>query len=97
MTPIDAFCTLQPQYHHLDALADNAKSQSRAEREAENPLPKSEARTINMAVKSTDEEDIDMGDMGRVLKTMREEEWQHLEWIDEKARPLGRRFYRGQR
>lgn len=64
-------------------MADNERVSSRAQREAENPTPESEARAVNMAVKSTDSEELDMGLMARDLREIHEEPWQQLEWIDE--------------
>jgi hypothetical protein len=76
---------LQPQYHHLDAISDNEKLSMRAQRDIENPPQESEARTVNMAVKSTEDDDLDMSDIGRTLRLMQEGRWQHLEWIDEEV------------
>ena len=52
-------------------------------RDAENPGPESEARVVNMAVKSTDSEELDMGHISKQLREIEEESWQRLEWIDE--------------
>ena len=74
---------LQPNFLHLDAVADTEKASSRAQREADNPAPESEARAVNMAAKSTDTEELDMSDIAKELREMQEEPWQRLEWIDE--------------
>ncbi|MCJ1477642.1 hypothetical protein MMC13_006315 [Lambiella insularis] len=83
LTRISAFCSLTPQFHHLDAITDNERVSHRIQREAENPTPESEARAVNMAVKSNDNEEIDMGQVARELRLIDEEPWQQLEWIDE--------------
>lgn len=40
---------------------------------------------MNMAVKSTEDEELDMSDMARTLREMQEEKWQRLEWVDEEV------------
>ena len=83
LTRVSAFCSLTPQFHHLDAITDNERASSRAQREADNPPPETEARAVNMAVKSTDNEELDMGQVAKELRDIDEEPWQELEWIDE--------------
>ncbi|MCJ1249852.1 hypothetical protein MMC30_007078 [Trapelia coarctata] len=83
LTRVSAFCSLTPQFHHLDAMTDNDRAFIRATRDAENPAPESEARVVNMAVKSTDSEELDMGQISKQLREIEEEPWQRLEWIDE--------------
>ncbi|MCJ1403513.1 hypothetical protein MMC11_006736 [Xylographa trunciseda] len=82
-TRVSAFCSLTPQFHHLDAMTDNERASTRALREAENPPPETEARAVNMAVKSNDNEELDMGQVAKELRDIDEEPWQELEWIDE--------------
>ena len=74
---------MTPQFHHLDAIVDNDRASTRAQREAENPPPETEARAVNMAVKSNDNEELDMGQVAKELRDIDEEPWQELEWIDE--------------
>ncbi|MCJ1288029.1 hypothetical protein MMC26_007382 [Xylographa opegraphella] len=83
LTRISAFCSLTPQFHHLDAIVDIERASTRAQREAENPPPETEARAVNMAVKSNDNEELDMGQVAKELRDIDEEPWQELEWIDE--------------
>ena len=85
LTRVSAFCSLSPQFHHLDALNEIERASSRAQREAENPAPESEARAVNMTVKSTDNEELDMGQVAKQLRDIEEEPWQHLEWVDEEV------------
>ena len=100
-------CALQPQLHHLDALADNERATRRAAaaaaaRDAEDggaAAPEPEARAVNLAIKGTDEEELDVGGVGTALRAMQEEKWEALEWVDEDvrlapARFLGRRLWR---
>jgi len=86
LTRISAFCSITPQFHHLDAMSDNEKASNRAMKDAENPAAESEARVVNMAVKSTDTEELDMGQVAKQLREIEEEPWQRLEWIDEDVR-----------
>ena len=83
LTRADAFCMLQPRFHHLDAIAENEKANSRMQREAEHGGPEPEARAINMAVKSTGEDELDKSDIAKWLREVQEEKWERLEWIDE--------------
>ena len=85
---MDAFCALQPQLHHLDALADNERASKRvAGRDTDINAPEPEAKAVTMAVKGTeDEEELDMGEVAKTLRAMQEEPWQQLEWVDEDVR-----------
>ena len=86
LNKVDVIVQLRPQFHHLDALHDQEKSLSRAQRELENPPPESEARAVNMTVKSSDSDEFDVNEMTRTLKGMQEEPWQHLKWVDQEVR-----------
>lgn len=83
LTRVSAFCSLTPQFHHLDAINDNDRASSRTTKDAQNPGPESEARAVNMAVKSTDDEELDMNQISRQLRDIEEEPWQRLEWVDD--------------
>ena len=52
----------------------------------ENSAEEPQARAVNLTVKSTDVEDLDLyGDISenaKLLKAMREEPWQRLAWVD---------------
>ena len=86
---MDAFCALQPQLTYLDAMADNERvSRRAAAREAEDAPAESEARAVTMAVKSVDDEEMDMGEIAKKLKEMQDERWVELEWVDEEVRRL---------
>lgn len=88
LNKLDAIVQLRPQFNHLDALGDldrtgnNPRSKGGVETSIEEP----QARAVNLTVKSTDVEDLDLyGDMSenaKLLKTMREEPWQRLTWVD---------------
>lgn len=79
---------LRPQFNHLDALSDLDKPalNPRSKSGTENSIDEPQARAVNMTVKSTDGDETDLhGDMGetaKLLKAMREEPWQRLDWID---------------
>ena len=79
---------LRPQFGHLDALADFEKP-ARAHRAAETGEEESEAKAVNMTAKSTEAEDSEMyggvGETLKLLKAMREEPWQRMEWVDEEV------------
>ena len=88
LTRISGMVSLQPIFHHLDALADNEKLSTRAQHDTDDVPQETEARAVNMTVKSTDEEELDMSDIAKELREMQEEPWQYLDWIDEDVRRL---------
>lgn len=79
---------LRPQFTHLDALADQDKPAftNKSRSGVENHTGESEARAVNLTVKSSEGDDFDVwGDVSetaKLLKVMREEQWQHLSWVD---------------
>lgn len=83
---------LRPQFGHIDALHESDKSVMRQERAFEERVAArpetNEAQAVNMAVKSTennDEYDMygGMSQTAKLLKDMRDEPWQRLDWIDQ--------------
>ena len=79
LTRINALCSLQPQFHYLDAIAENEKSQGRGGRGADD-LPE---ELHNLSLRSPDEEELDMNETGKTLRALQDEPWKPLEWIDE--------------
>lgn len=83
---------LRPQFGHIDALNEANKTMFRSERSAvergeENP-EEGEAKAVNMAVKSTENNDDQnmyggMNATSKLLRAMRDEPWQRLKWIDQ--------------
>lgn len=91
-TKIDAMVQLRPQFDHVDALRDREKSNPRADNGAEETAAdepeEREARAVNMAVKSAENlEELDlyggMSTTNKLLKDIRDEPWQILQWIDQ--------------
>ena len=91
-TKIDAMVQLRPQFDHIDALRDREKSNPRADHGAEETTAdepeEREARAVNMAVKSAENlEELDlyggMSTTNKLLKDIRDEPWQRLQWIDQ--------------
>jgi hypothetical protein len=79
---VNAICSLQPQFPHLDASHENARIKQ-GPREGEAAAAESEARAINLTVKTGDGDELEMGDIGKTLRTLQEETWEKLEWYDE--------------
>lgn len=89
---------LRPQFSHLDALREQDKATSRQEQAfEENVTDKSEekeAKAVNMAVKSSENDDEDsdlygrMRETAKLLKEMRDEPWQRLTWVDQDVSEL---------
>ena len=63
-------------------MVDNEKANSRAQREGL-PAQETEARAVNVAVRSGEDEDLNTSEVSKILKTIQEEKWQDLEWVDE--------------
>ena len=85
LSKVDAIVQLRPQFHHLDAIVDGERHSSRIQREAENPAPESEARAVNMTVKSSEDDELDMSVMAKSLKAIQAEPWQRLQYVDEEV------------
>ena len=89
LTRVAAICALQPSPHHLDALAALELSRARKLRDGEGHQPQeTQARAVNMSVKKTDDDELDMGEIGQTLRAMQAEKWQSLEWIDQDVRSI---------
>ena len=79
---------LRPQFEHLDALRVRQNPGPRSVRQDDEDKKESKAEDVNMTVKDTedDEPQDDLyGGMAETLKnlrTMAEEPWQRLRWID---------------
>ena len=74
---------MRPKLGHVDALADQKKTSSRAQQDPDYVYPESEARAVNMTVKSSDGEELDMSETAKLLRAMQEEPWRRMSWIDE--------------
>lgn len=77
---------LRPQFTHLDALDDHEKP-SVMLKSREISTVESEPRAVNLTVKSSgggDDLDIykEMSETAKQLKSLREEPWQQLSWVD---------------
>ncbi len=83
LTKLDGMVQLHPQFHHIDAMAEQEKSSSRAQRDSENPPAESEARAVNMTVKASDTEELDMSQTAKILRARQEERWTRLQYKDE--------------
>ena len=86
-TKLDAVVQLRPHFGHLDALNDQIKSSSRSDRPSDPNAKEDLAQDVNMVIKETaDSENVDMyGGMNataRLLRSMRDEPWQRLQWVD---------------
>ena len=79
---------LRPQFSHLDALNEQNRSTARQDRVPEDKQKEDRAQDVNMIIKDTaDNENVDMyggmNDTAKLLRLMRDEPWQRLEWIDQ--------------
>lgn len=85
LSRVSAIVQMRPKLGHLDALADQEKTTSRAQRDDDYVEPESEARAVNMTVKSSDGEELDMSEIAKTLRAMQEEPWQRMSWVDEEV------------
>lgn len=83
LSKLDGMVQLRPQFHHIDAMAEQERSSTRAQRESDNPPAESEARAVNMTVKASESEELDMSQTAKILRARQEEKWTRLEYKDE--------------
>ena len=74
---------LRPQFHHLDAAVSEEKARLRRDREAAEPTKGSEPRAIQMSMKSSEADTMDMMTTSMVLHATESEPWTKLEYFDE--------------
>ena len=86
---------VRAQFSHLDALHEQEKAGTRTDRAREDEDSDKEggkeAKAVNMAVKQTDDKDESnmyggMNETAKLLKAMRDEPWQRLQWVDSEVR-----------
>ncbi|RAL59585.1 hypothetical protein DID88_006444 [Monilinia fructigena] len=81
LTPIDHMVQMRPQFHHIDAYAEQEKQN----RPREGPAPRiTEARAVHMTVKSNiDGEGDGSDDIGARIAAAQQEPWQKHRYVDE--------------
>ncbi len=87
-TKLDAVVQLRPQFSHLDAIYEKDKSVAHYDRADEERGEDPQAEDVNVTVKDTEKKkDLDMyGGMmetAKLLRAIRDEPWQRLDWIDQ--------------
>ncbi|KAI9679325.1 MAG: hypothetical protein M1817_005345 [Caeruleum heppii] len=85
LTPLDSIVQLRPQFHHIDAAAEQERAAGRLQREAIDPPRQQEARSVHMTVKAVDGEDMDMTETTKLLRAAQEEKWRRLDYYDENS------------
>ncbi|KAI9770533.1 MAG: hypothetical protein M1840_003123 [Geoglossum simile] len=85
LNPLSSITQLRPQFHHIDALADQEKSATRVQRDATNPPRQQEARAVQMTVKSADGDDMETSEISKTLRSAQEEDWVHYKYFDENS------------
>ena len=87
-TPVNGMVMLRPQFEHLDALRMQQNAGTRASRHDPDEKRESRAEDVNMTVKDTEDDEPQddlyggMAETLKILRTMVEEPWQHLQWVD---------------
>ncbi|TAQ85120.1 hypothetical protein B7494_g6547 [Chlorociboria aeruginascens] len=81
LTPIDHIVQLRPQFHHVDAAAEQEKQSKNANTA---PVRMSEARAIHMTVKSViDGEEDTQDNLAVRISATQQEAWEKHRYIDE--------------
>ncbi|EEH18360.2 hypothetical protein PABG_00923 [Paracoccidioides brasiliensis Pb03] len=88
LAPLSAVVQLRPQLHHIDAFDEVAartkgKSKRDADEEGGARAAQTEARAIDMKVKSAEPETGNVASNNNLLQMMQDEKWQKYAWIDE--------------
>jgi DNA-directed RNA polymerase-3 subunit RPC5 len=84
LTPVNHIVQMRPQFHYIDAQADQEKSAQRSLRNETSSARQTEARAVQMTVKTTaDGDEIDMSQMATTLRAVQEENWTRLAYVDE--------------
>ena len=86
LSKLDGMVQLRPQFHHIDAMAEQEKLSTRIQRDSENPPAEPEARAVNMSVKASESEELDMSQTAKILRARQDEKWVRLEYKDENVR-----------
>lgn len=85
LTPVDNIVQMRPQFHHLDAQAEQERLGRPRDPNATAARP-SEARAIHMTVKSTaDGEEDTVDNIATRISTAQAEEWKRLRFVDENS------------
>ncbi|PGH34251.1 sulfite reductase (NADPH) hemoprotein beta-component [[Emmonsia] crescens] len=90
LAPLSAVVQLRPQLHHLDAFDEvsirnkaMAKGKRDPDEEGAPRAVQTEARAIDMKVKSAEAETGNIASNNGLLRRMQEEKWEKYAWIDE--------------
>ncbi|PGH18459.1 hypothetical protein AJ79_00529 [Helicocarpus griseus UAMH5409] len=86
LSPLSAVVQLRPQLHHLDAFDEvsaRTKAMAKGKGAADEEGGKTEARAIDMKVKSAEAETGTIASNNGLLRQMQEEKWEKYAWIDE--------------
>lgn len=83
LSPISSVVQFHPQLHHLDALDEVPKAKGRGKKDDDEPAVETEARAIDMKVKTGDDgEAAQVAGNLELLKQMQEEKWNSYGWVD---------------
>lgn len=57
-------------------------------RESDPAAVETEARAVNVSMRSADAENVAPDHIGQTLRALQEESWQRMQWIDEEVRTV---------
>ncbi|OCK77711.1 hypothetical protein K432DRAFT_427797 [Lepidopterella palustris CBS 459.81] len=83
LTRLDGIVQMRPQFHHIDAMAQQEIVARRRERDAADAPKASEPRAVQMQVKSADGENVEQDSTKKFLRAAHEEKWTKLRYHDE--------------
>lgn len=81
LSQVDGVVQLRPQLHHLDAVNEMNRT-AKFQVKAEDAPARTEARAVEMRVKSADGEDLNMKKKAQLLQAIQTEKWQKYGYKD---------------
>ncbi|KAE8150606.1 DNA-directed RNA polymerase III subunit Rpc5 [Aspergillus avenaceus] len=81
LSPVSAVVQVHPQLHHVDALDEIPKGKGKSRKE-DDAGGENEARTIDVKIKSAEDNEPNLGGNLDLLKQMQDEKWGSFEWVD---------------
>ena len=85
LTKVDGLAQLRPQFHHIDAAASEDKARIRKDREAAEPARTTEPRAVQMSMKASEGDTMDLMTTSVLLHATETETWTKLRYFDEEV------------
>ncbi|KAL1972882.1 hypothetical protein VTN31DRAFT_6424 [Thermomyces dupontii] len=83
LSPVSAVVQLRPQLHHVDAVEEASRMRAaRSKKDVDDEAAPTEARVVDVKVKSAEGGESILGGNLDLLRQMQEERWETYEWVD---------------